>query len=180
MYEPHIWITLSKAVTNNNFNVIKLLNIFWIYKINLMVDHAHSSLNPLIQTSTWSVPAAVGTKWWFPASSQLLFQWWSWPRGWVHGFSYFGAHARTFSWFILDLHIVHTSVLCSEKADPCVSELLVSVSDQWRSGSLCSHLGPEDQETPSLPQGETSDWTGNLFTVLDYSVYTDECMSSKK
>ena len=41
------------------------------------------NLDQILQTSTWWAPAAVETNWWFPASSRLLFQWWSWAMGWV-------------------------------------------------------------------------------------------------
>lgn len=41
------------------------------------------NLDQSLQTSTWWAPAAVETNWWFPASSRLLFQWWSWAMGWV-------------------------------------------------------------------------------------------------
>lgn len=45
-------------------------------------------------------------------------------------------------------------VVFTEEADSCVSEFVVSVPGQRRSGSLCSHLGPEDQEAPPLPQSK--------------------------
>lgn len=53
-----------------------------------------------------------------------------------------------------DFFLSKCIVTLSEKANPCVSELLVSVPGQWRSGPLRPHLGPKDQEATSLPEGE--------------------------
>lgn len=49
-----------------------------------------------------------------------------------------------------------SAIFCSEKANPRVPELLLSVSGQRRPRPLRSHLGPEDQETAPFAQGVSS------------------------